>query len=224
MTRDSSHSNQVIEKIPSRKKIPYPALKQERAFIASIDEICRDTIKEGDILPPENTLSFYHGTGWTYQDGTAPGASGQFLLKLSEQEVSRERILANDLSTLPEFIEGITAKFIRQMKELLFQRVAESDGRAGGALSLQGKDPDTIAQDYLNFMRKMDFSIDKEGKVQLLERRMHPTTALKLHSALQSQGAEYHRQLNEVIKQKSDEALRVETLRLARFKRAKDTE
>lgn len=224
MKRDSSHKDQVTEQPPERKKIPYPALKQERAFIASIDEICRETIKEGDILPPENTLSFYHGTGWTYQDGTSPEGSGQFLLKLSEQEVSRERILVNDLSTLPEFIEGITTKFIRQLKELLFQRVAESDGRAGGALSLQGKDPDTIAQDYLNFMRRMDFSVDREGNVQQPEMRMHPSAALKFHSAIQRQGAEYHRQLDEIIQQKSEEALRVEALRRAKFKRVEDAE
>jgi hypothetical protein len=102
------------------RKVPFPTLKEGRAFDLQMMQMLRGRIEELSIVPAENTESYAHGEGFVFQRSDSSLGSGNFEPRFVAEEIETEAIVSNDLQALLRFIESSARGLVSQMHQLLF--------------------------------------------------------------------------------------------------------
>lgn len=208
----------MVEDNPNLRRIPFPAISQSQEFIVQLMRSMRSTIDNsmGEMIPKENTENFYHGRTYVYQQEDLSSHEGEFTKQSAETSLELEKILSGDLAALSSFLQELTGAFIREMKQLLFQRVGEAAASVGN--TVDARHYSSIAEAYLEMFRKVEFGVDKEGNISYPELVLHPDTAKKLQEELSKQGPEFRQAIQSLTNQKISEALRRERERRSKFR------
>lgn len=208
---------------PAIRRVPFPALKEGRAFDEQVSIALRERVEAlmADLVSPENTESYSHGEGYVFQRVDSSIGSGKFQHQIVGEEIKTESIASNDIQAFLTFLEALVQGFFRQMKQFLFQRVGEEAASVGNVASFQ--DDKGLAAAYLEMFEKIEFGVDKHGNMSFPQVRLSPEMGAKMQAALQEQGPEYHQRIAELVEQKTAAALVREQERLAKYKTAKES-
>jgi hypothetical protein len=205
---------------PHFRRIPYPNFADSHEFMERLAGWMRLRIDEsmGGMIPKENTERFYHGRTFVFQQDDLSTHHGEFNKQSVENTLELESIILGDLQALPRFLGTLVTTFVRQMKLLLFQRVGEAAESVGN--TVDARQHPSMADAYLEMFRKVEFGVDKDGKVSLPELVLHPSTAERLQEELSKQGPEFRQAIQTLTNQKIADALGRERDRLSKFKPA----
>jgi hypothetical protein len=174
----------------------------------------------GAMISKENTETFYHGRTFVYQQDDLSTHEGEFRKQSTKYDLEMESILSGDLQAFPRFLETTVNDFVRQMKQLLFQRAGEAAESVGN--TVDAREHSSIADAYLEMFRKVEFGVDKAGEISRPELFLHPDTAKRLEAELSKQGPEFRQAIQTLTNQKIVDAFRRERERLSKFKSADD--
>jgi hypothetical protein len=201
------------------RRIPFPAIAAGRSFIEQMNVGMRARVDElmGGMIPKENTEVFYHGRTFVYRQEDLSSHESTFETRTVEHELDLESIRTGDLQSLPVFLETITTNFVRQLKQLLFQRAGEAADSVGN--TVDARQHTSIAEAYLEMFRRVEFGVDKQGNVSFPELFLHPNTAQRLQEELSKQGADFRQAIQNLTNQKIADALGRERERLSKFKK-----
>lgn len=210
-------------KDPDFRRVPFPAISASEKFIEQMNMALRSMVDGlvGEIIPKENTETFYHGRSFVYQQDDLSSHEGGFEKRSAEGDLELESIISGDLQALPNFIEALATNFARQMKQLMFQRAGEAAESVGN--TVDARQHRSIADAYLEMFRRVEFGVDKEGNVSRPELVLHPDTVRRLQEELAKQGPEFRQAIQTLTNQKVDDALRRERERLSKFKTSGET-
>ena len=197
-------------------RIPFPADKGAKEFTLALVGAVRERTDMliGNVLSQDNIQTFYHGEGWIDQGDDSP--RGTFELSQVEHLIKAEDIANFKLSVLLNFIEAIAQGLFKNMMQVLYARVNEAVESTGNVVS--AAEAGSTAAAFLEMLRKLEFGVDKEGKVSLPQIHLHPNNAAKFEEELKNQGRAFHLEAEVIKSEKIADALRREQQRLAKFK------
>ena len=186
--------------------------EQRRELSAALAEIVAAQQKEvlSKFMLEENVLHFKHGAQWNYpansfsEDGKMESIQAEFLLPF-------DRIIDGDMTLISESIGSITKQLTEAIVSKLYETMSGACDRSGNVIK-GGDFPSSV----LAALEKMEFSVGADGNVELPQLHIHPDQAKKL----QEQPAEFLEKVREVRERKSEDAVRRERERIAKFKSA----
>jgi hypothetical protein len=200
------------------RKIPFPVLGETRVFTTQTGLFIRKMFEELMPLPPENTESYAHGSGYVFQREDSSIGDGAFEPHLSQGSIDYESIVSINLQAFISSIEGMAQSLAREMINKMYQVVAEASGSVGNTVS--ARESGSLAQGFLDMIKRIEFGVNRRGEVTRPEIHSNPQVISRLQAELSAQGPEYRQELEAIIRQKNKEALEKEKERLAKFKRA----
>ena len=201
------------------RKVPFAALQESNSFDQQVSLAVRLRVEKliSELIPAENTEYYVHGEGFVFQREDASTGVGEFEYHQNAQGISHDSIISNDLRSFLIFMGTLSQEFADQLKQLMYERAGEEAEAVGNSVNAQ--EIGSLADAYLEAYRKLEFGVDKEGKVSLPEFHLSPDMAQRLRSELEQQKREFFQEMEDLIQQKTFAALEKEQVRLSKFKR-----
>lgn len=194
--------------------MPKEAAAFDKALLAVVRELHRTGVSER--LSEDNISRYSHGRRWSHR--ASPYAiDGEMRTHSAEWESGFEELVALDLTLIPRFVEAMTGQFRRQFSEMMYSTVAEACDRSGNVVSAQNAG--SFPAGFLEAMRRIEFSVGRDGTVSLPEIHLGSGTAQKMIAELEAQPPEYHAEMERLKAEKIAAALEREAVRKAKFKR-----
>ena len=202
--------------------LPYAAEEESGEFQR---DVIRLLIREFDQrrakhIPVENLQTFYHGKGWSFQRQESGGYnphSGSFKLQSEEFRIRLDRVLANDVSLVSDFLREMAEHhesrlFHSLMGEMI--AVAEETGRTV-TMPRDG----SLADAFLQMIQTTEPIVGPDGKARKQTLFLPPQMIEKLQHDIAERGPEFHEKVEALWKEKEEQALEGEAERLARYDR-----
>jgi hypothetical protein len=198
-----------------KRPVPFqPEHEFELAIQNSFTERLADEFKKhrDPVMSPENVFCYTHGRDWKHpakidcEDSTMETHSAEISLPF-------ERLVEGDLSLITDSITHISIEFQKQFMQSLYALVNRTCEQTGNTVQ---STPDGFPQAFEEMLRKIEFGVDRNGKISMPQ--LHSGDPEKLIEALESQPPEYQERINKLIKQKTENAFENEQQRKSRFK------
>ncbi|MDO8837911.1 MAG: hypothetical protein Q7V31_03210 [Parvibaculum sp.] len=184
----------------------------EDSIFVIIEELQKQHVRQ--TLPPENSHSYTHGQTWTSR-ANPEVREGGFQTHAVEWTNSFDEIVANDLSLILRFVEHVAAELNKQFSEMIYSSINKVCEETGNVVS--SADAGSFAAGFLEMMRKIEFGVDRQGRVTLPEVHTGADPS-KFIAELEAQPPEYHEEIERLKDEKSKAALEREALRKLKFK------
>ena len=206
---------------PPKQKLPFAAEKDSAKFF---EEVIRLLIKEFDrrrqkYVPTENFQVFHHGIGWNFQrqekEGFKPH-SGELEKVSTGCEVKTDRIVANDMTVISDFIIETANRMEEGLVRKLTEEMAVAAEETGNTVSIPKGG--SLAEAFLEMIKTTQASVSRDGNVS------RPTLFLndpgfieKLQRELIERGPEFQKEIEIARNEQDQQALAREAERLARY-------
>jgi hypothetical protein len=204
----------------TKKKLPFAAGKDSAEFQR---ELIIFLIKEFDgrrtkHVPAENLLVFQHGREWNYQRQEKTGSNphtGEMKLKSSTVVIGLDRVLANDLTLISDFIEQMAGAMEERLVVDVFNEMSMTAQEAGNTFSI----PKTgiTGEVFLEMIRSTEVRVGNDGKVSRPSLYLPPGIIDQMKQELDSLGPEFKAKADALWLEKEEQALKQEAERLARY-------
>lgn len=169
-------------------------------------------VRQGQPIPEHNEFRYAHGRGWGHP-GT-PG-EGEMQTLSAKMEVGFADLMQGRLEVLPETVQHVAGQMKEHFLRMMYEKVAEGAEQVGNVVSAQ--DAGSFAAGFMEALRKIEFGVDRNGNVSMPEFHVGPGMADKLIAELEAQPPEFRAAIERLKQEKTDEALRRERERKARF-------
>lgn len=164
------------------------------------------------MMVPENVLRYSHGSSWKHP-ALPTSVDGGMERHSAEFPLSFQRLVDGDLSVVQEAIDQVALQMQEQFLKSMYGVMTETCDRTGNTVDARevGGFPEAFEQ----MIRKIEFSVDRDGKVGLPQ--LHVADAAPIKAALEAQSEEYHVRIKALIEEKSQKALADEEERKSKF-------
>lgn len=171
--------------------------------------------KISQYVSKDNMHSFKHGGGWltVREDGTEESSFKKTGVELS---MDYEDIIKNDINQFFKFINNFIEGFSSQTVQGIFQTISESCDKIGNTVNQ--KEYSSSAEAFLEMLKKVEFSVNKNGQVDLPQIHVGADAANPLMKSLKEQGEEFQREVERIKNEKSEAAIKKERERLNKYK------
>ncbi len=200
------------------RKVPFLLSPQASAVQASFTRMLSDICEKGRgrYIDPENVEKYHHGQSWVAHYASDPEGATTMMEISHQLEIPMRRVIDGDFRLFEEYMHLLAEKFHTSFVRNLYQTVSNSAERVGNTVSAEGK---TYADAFLETLGKIDFGVDRDGKVSLPQFHVPASTGDKIVHHLEAQGQDFKDKVDKLKEEKSKAALQQEAERKARFKR-----
>jgi hypothetical protein len=183
-----------------------------RAMQETLAEIISLHQKEAlsKFMVEENMLHYSHGIRWK-NPANDFAEDGEMESMTAEYSIQFQRIVDGDLTLMTESIDSIAKQMSDGFIKKMYETMSDACDRSGNVVS--GK---AFPESFLEALEKIEFSVDKNGEVQLPS--FHHAGSSSQIEQLQGQSQEFHDKVEEVKARKSAAAEERERERLGRYK------
>lgn len=194
---------------------PFLSPKESKEFNKSVNSFISDMCdqKMSLVSSPENRYTLHHGTSFTFSsiDNTESSLTKHSItIEYKYEDVKNYKI-----EQLYNFIDNFIEQMSSQMMQTIYQTIGASCDKIGNVIDVK-KEKISIADAFLETLRKVEFGVDKHGKVTIPQIHIHPSQA-KFIEELQAQDETYQQLIQDIQKEKSEQAIQKEKYRLAQF-------
>jgi hypothetical protein len=188
------------------------------AFARSFAEFLGAANKEAlaPFLSPSNTHHLRHGSEWTHPNTPSIGP-GEMQQHSATMEARFEDLSNNNLAALHRTIQQVVAAFHEQFVKMVFSTVSDACEQVGN--TVDARSFDNMEDPFLEMLRKMQFFLGPDGKLQMPDIHAGPQVVAKLRELDRNASPEFKAKLAELLAQKEQEAREREQVRRARFVR-----
>jgi hypothetical protein len=204
-----------------RQKLPFAEEKDSRQFF---QEVIRLLITEFDNrrkkhVPTENFQIFHHGIGWNFQrlenDGFKPH-SGELEKVSTECGIKTDRIVANDMAVISDFILETANRMEEGLLRKLTEEMAATAKESGNTVSIPKGG--SLAEAYLEMIKTTHSSVGRDGNISRPTLFLNdPSFIEKLQRELDERGPEFKKKIEVACNEQDQQALAREAERLARY-------
>jgi hypothetical protein len=199
------------------RRVPFPDRRAGRAFNERFTTLVGELLRQmaAGRIPPENSETFYHGRGWTFQRFDGTQATGGVKAHTAEIQLRFDALVEGRLDTITSQAQSIVRQMESHFMRTLYETVRSAVEEVGNVVDAKGKPtPDA----FLEMLSKIEFGVNRKGEVTRPEIHLHPDTAPKFIKALEDAGLEFKSQVDRLISKKEEEALAREKERRSRFR------
>ncbi len=166
-------------------------------------------------ISKENMHSFQHGGHWltVRGDGTEESSFKEAGVELI---VGYEDLIKNDINQLFQstktLVEGFTSQTVQGMLQTITEICDEVEN------TVNQKEYACPAEAFLETLKKVEFSVNENGQVELPNIHIGTDAAEILMQSLEAQDEEFRSECERIKQEKSEAALKKEKVRLNRYK------
>ena len=166
--RGKNGNEQMNTETQIERKLPFAAEKDSLLFH---QEVIRLLIKEADnrrkkYVPTENFQVYYHGVGWNFQrqekDGFKPH-SGEFKKVSTGHTIKLDRIVANDITVISDFIREAAGQMEQGLVQRLVEEMASVTSETGNTISIAKEG--SLAEAFLEAIKSTQAGVRPDGRV-----------------------------------------------------------
>ncbi len=122
-----------------------------------------------------------------------------------------------NIKSFNEFINIFASEMTSQMKKTIYEVISKTCEETGNIID--GNETElSNPQMFLEMLKKIELSVNEDGKVELPAIHMHPDMAQKFIEDLESQGEQFNQQVEQIKEEKIKQAFEKEKVRLLKFK------
>lgn len=194
--------------------IPFSNKKESEIFAKSLNEfiVKANSKKMSAYMSSENMYTLHHGSSFSSTDNNES--------KLTKHAVNIEFEYSNirlyKIEQFYVFINDFIEQMSSQMTKTLFKIISDSCDKVGNTIDVKQKKL-TNPEAFLEMIQKVEFSVDKNGEVLLPTIYLHPSQSQKFMEEIKTQDGEYSNKIEEIKKEKSEQAIIKENERLLKF-------
>lgn len=196
---------------------PFPYRKESKLFGDALLKLARDSHRNqiSQYVSNENVQSLHHGRGWlsVRDDGTEETTLGEAGVEL---KIDYKSIVSNDIQALFKFISDFVEGFTSQIIAKMFATISDACDKSGNVV--KQSDHASKAEAFLATLKKIEFSVNEDGLVELPQLHVPPDGAKALFDELNSQGEEFINEVERIKKEKTADAIEKEKVRLSKYK------
>ena len=196
---------------------PFPFRNESYLFGASLLKVAQDSHRQqiSQYVSKGNMQSFRHGRGWltVRENETEESTLGQVGVDLVIKYLS---IIDNDIKSLFEFVSNFVEGFTSQVISQMFQAISDACDKSGNVV--KQSDYSSKAEAFLEMLNTIEFSVNENGQVELPHLHVGPDEGKALIDELNEQGNEFHKEVERIMKEKSEAAIEKEKARLSKYK------
>ncbi len=184
-----------------------------KALLEMAVKVHREQVSQ--YVSKDNMHSFQHGEHWltVSEDGTEESSFKEAGVELS---IGYEDVINNDINKFFQFLATFIDGFTSQTMKGMFQTISESCDKVGNTVNQ--KEYASQAEAFLEMLKKIEFSVNESGQVELPQIHVGTGAAEPLMKSLEEQGVEFHAEIERIKQEKSEAALKKEKVRLNRYK------
>lgn len=202
---------------PKREERPPFAFAEEgdefeNRFGQEIIHRFRQSLLRG--IPEENLQLYAHGIGWSHSTSDGPSES-KFAARSVEGVMKIADVVSGELGALPRYVEEMAQNFAQLQQRDFAQTAQAAAAQAGNIVSAK-----TERELYLALLRKVEYGVGPDGKVTKPEFWGGGAGFREKVEELLSTDAEFRGEVEQLVAQKTAEALEREALRKSRFKKS----
>jgi hypothetical protein len=211
--------------VDAQRKIPFIAEKESREFHEeSIRLVIQHYAKSVEQhVPSQNQLLLYHGQTWTFlreeRGGEFRPQTGEAQKFSASTKIQIERVIANDVNLIPEFIEQLVTSQLAEFERGVRAQHEEILNEPGNTISVPKNA--SVAQSYLDFIKNSEPICGINGKPTRVKIFIEPAAQQRLEDELANGGPDFRqqfeRQCEALWAEKESAALEKENQRLARY-------
>jgi len=165
-------------------------------------------------ISPSNTHRFRHGGDWNHP-GAPEAIGGGMQTHSAIVETQFQDLVDNDLGAIDRSAQHLIEAMHRQFAQMLYSTVSAACDQTGN--TVDAKAEGSLEDAFMAMIEKIQFSADKNGKVNLPEVHVAPDTGARMIAALEATSPEYKDRLEVIKARKIEEALGREVERKAKF-------
>jgi hypothetical protein len=197
--------------------LPFSYKTESKEFGKALLELAVREHREqiSQYVSKDNIHSFQHGRSWltVREDGTEESSFKEAGVELS---IRYEDLIKNDINQFFQFVNTFIEGFTSQTMQGMFQAISESCDKIGNTVNQ--KEYASQAEAFLEMLKKVEFSVNENGQVELPQIHVGTGTAEHLIQSLEAQSEEFHAEVERIKQQKSEAALKKEKERLNKYK------
>ena len=201
------------------RKIPFRLSSMTSDFKKAMSEDVATAIKEQRkaVLPGDNVFGYTHGTRWHTRttDSKDENEINEMQKHSTEVVIPFQDIIDNDLDALARYKSSLVSGMMQELMSVMYQTVSESTKKTGNVVDAKGGG--FKAEQFIEMLEKIEFGVDRNGKVSFPEIHAGPELAEKMLKELSSQGPEFEKRVQEITQKKSEAALKSEAERKSKF-------
>ena len=202
-------------KLPFAEEVDSKKFFQE-VFLLLAKEFDKRHQKYAD---PENFQVFHHGIGWNFQrqekEGFKPH-SGQMELESTQLEIKIDRILANDITLISDFIRETADRREESLVRRLTSEMVAVTNETGNTVSISKEG--SMADAFLKIIKTTQMGVNRDGSVSRPTLFLNdPSLIEKLHREVVERGPEFQKEIEVARNEQEQQALAREAERLARY-------
>lgn len=188
--------------------------QNEEVFASLLQEAVR--ARNSHFMSSENTLAYSHGQAWRSHESYQPDTVVQMTTLASEMSLDFDAVISGDLTIMLEKFTAAAESLHSAMMRHMYQTISDVCDAEGQSVR---KLPETsIADSFLEALQKIEFGVDRDGKVVIPSIHAGKEMAQRMLTELQNAGPEFEQKVKLLREEKEREALRKEEQRRARFK------
>jgi hypothetical protein len=197
--------------------LPFSYKTESKEFGKALLEMAVRAHREkiSQYVSKDNMHRFQHGRSWltVREDGTEKSSFKEVGVELS---IGYEDLIKNDINQFFKFFKTFVEGFTSQTMQGMFQTISESCDKVGNTVNQ--KKYASQAEAFLEGLKKVEFSVNKNGQVELPQIHVGTDAAEPLMQSLKAQDEEFHAEVERIKQEKSDAALRKEKVRRNKYK------
>ena len=187
------------------------------AFTQMLAKLQKEAISQ--YISPGNTHRLRHGGDWEHP-GAPEAIGGGMQTHSAIVETQFQDLVDNDLGAIDRSAQHLIEAMHRQFAQMLYSTVSVACDQTGN--TIDAKAEGSLENAFMAMIEKIQFSVGKNGKVNLPEVRVAPDTGARMIAALEATSPEYKERLEVIMARKIEEALGREVERKAKFARYGD--
>lgn len=195
-------------------QIPFSHHKESKVFSESLQKFIAIENKKrmSAFLSTENMYVLHHGNTFS---STVNDESD-----LSKHSVDIEFEYADvrlyKIEQFYQFLNTIIEQMCSQMTRTLYQTISDTCDKTGNVIN-NVQNTMSNPEAFLEMLKKIEFNVDKNGNILMPSIHLHPSQAKKFMDEIKAQGEEYSNLIEEIKKEKSEQAIQKENERLLKF-------
>lgn len=191
----------------------------EKAFESSLMRLVGAMQKQSRqmFVSEHNVLRMNHGGNWVHA-AREPEPDTTMLTISAEWVIPFKDIADNDLSLISRTVLPINEEMGKQFAQNMYGVVGAAAERVGNVVN--GQAADSILISMVEMFKKIEFGVDRDGKISMPQMHVGPEMYERIARELQNVPAEIEAEIEKIKAVKVQAALVREEERKSKFKRA----
>lgn len=203
-----------------REITPFANEKAESEALSGFtNEIIERTRPHRDqMIDPNNNLMYRHGLTWSGPAIEHGDSEGVFTKHSTVVKTNFDDILKGDLALVNKTINEFSQAVNRDFSKMLFSTMQDATEKTGNIV--RGSSKKSFPEIMTEMLGKIKFSVDKNGNISRPTMFISPEQGEKWEKEMADMDKTTKHILDEIIKEREQEAISDERTRLAKFERA----